>query len=83
MPFGVIGGELHGLGGEGDGVVVAIKLGGVLRHALVELARALGFDLAEALEHLDGGEQVLAQHENTLQRQERLDVARREIDDSA
>jgi hypothetical protein len=54
VALGVVGRELDRLGGVFERVVVAVELRGVLRHALVELARALGVELDELRQHLDG-----------------------------
>ena len=82
VPLGVVGRQLDGARRKRDGVVVAIELGRVLRHALVELARPLGIDLGELLEDLDRAGQVLLEHEHPLEREERLGVARRERRDA-
>ena len=54
VALGVVGVQLDGARGVLDRVVVAIELQGVLRHALIELARALRLDGDELLEHGDG-----------------------------
>ncbi len=79
VTVGVVGAELHRARRVTDGVVVAVKLGGVLGHTLVVLARALRVELGQLFEHFDGVGQTVLQHEYPLAPLERLDVARREL----
>ncbi|EYF00277.1 Hypothetical protein CAP_1006 [Chondromyces apiculatus DSM 436] len=79
MARGVLGRQLHRLRREADGVVVAVQLRRVLRHALVQLPGPLRVHLHELLQHLDGPEQVLLQHQHPLQREPRLLVAGRRL----
>ncbi len=82
---GVVGREARRRGPHADRVVVAGELDRVLRHALVELARALGVDLDELGEHLDRAREagLPLLHEHALQREPRLFVAGRDGDDAA
>jgi hypothetical protein len=55
-PYASFGGELDGLRGVFDGVVVAVELGRVLGHALVVFRARLGLHVDELLQDADGAE---------------------------
>ena len=83
MPFGVLRVQLDGARRVLDGVVVLVDLQRVGGHPLVDLARALGVDLHELREDGDGVGDLVFLHEDALERQIRVRVPWREVDDLA